>query len=632
MRGVEVLSTTAVGSLALLAALGLLLAAVGSAAADSPFDPVKDDPALPRVLLIGDSISIGYTVPVRQMLRGRANVHRIPENGQYSSYGLAHIDEWLGDGRWDVIHSNWGIWDTHFLDTSGDLITDADEPKFAGKSSIRTPIPEYQANLHRLIDRLERTGAKLIWASTTPLTCRAGDRARDIGRYNAAAAAVMRQRHVAVNDLCSCIAPHLDRLQSDDGCHFTPEGSDYLAARVAGSIAAALREPERPGRSLQPREAGRETVEGRKVIRFEHACLPEWGYKDGGSQYFYVVEPARKTKGPLLVCLHSAGGDGKSEMPPNVLKVDQAGDEFTGLILNSGSGTEWWWGAEGIKQDPEAYRFALTPVENRVLATIDWVAQKYGIDRDRIYLRGISMGGSGTLGIGMSHGDIFAALLAGVPAGTEHALHRIRHSLEPAAPASSAPDCPPIMGFFSHKDSWSKGMEGWLDTLRREKLPVVAAWGPWGHENHYEMTNPAAYEFPWLTLRRNQAYPVFTDASSDDTYPGLDSDGPDQDGQINAFFRWNVKQDRTDRFAMEIRLVRSDELHGITAIPQEAVADVTLRRLQQFAVSPGNSCWYAIRQSGRTVRSGLLESDSHGLLTIDRVSVTGGTLDLILSH
>ncbi len=141
LRGTEMLPATAIGSFGAACGFGAA-ACSGSAAADSPFDPVKDDPALPRVLLIGDSISIGYTVPVRQMLRGTANVHRIPENGQYSSYGLEHIDEWLGDGKWDVIHFNWGIWDTHFLDNSGGLITDADEPKFAGKSSIRTPHSE----------------------------------------------------------------------------------------------------------------------------------------------------------------------------------------------------------------------------------------------------------------------------------------------------------------------------------------------------------------------------------------------------------------------------------------------------------------------------------------------------------
>jgi hypothetical protein len=62
-----------------------------SAFGHSPFDPVTDDPRLPRVLLIGDSISIGYTLPVRRLLEGKANVHRIPVNGAYSANGLAHI-------------------------------------------------------------------------------------------------------------------------------------------------------------------------------------------------------------------------------------------------------------------------------------------------------------------------------------------------------------------------------------------------------------------------------------------------------------------------------------------------------------------------------------------------------------
>ena len=48
---------------------------------DPAFAPVTDDPKLPRVLLIGDSISIGYTIPVRKLLEGKANVHRIWENG-----------------------------------------------------------------------------------------------------------------------------------------------------------------------------------------------------------------------------------------------------------------------------------------------------------------------------------------------------------------------------------------------------------------------------------------------------------------------------------------------------------------------------------------------------------------------
>lgn len=69
---------------------------------------IKDQPGLPRVLLIGDSISIGYTLPTRERLRGIANVHRIPTNGTASDRGLVMLDRWLATGgtdkRWDVIH------------------------------------------------------------------------------------------------------------------------------------------------------------------------------------------------------------------------------------------------------------------------------------------------------------------------------------------------------------------------------------------------------------------------------------------------------------------------------------------------------------------------------------------------
>jgi acyl-CoA thioesterase-1 len=75
---------------------------------DPAFAPVKDDPKLSRVLIIGDSISIGYTVPTRELLAGVANVHRIPENGGPTINGIKKIDAWLGDSKWDVIHFNWG--------------------------------------------------------------------------------------------------------------------------------------------------------------------------------------------------------------------------------------------------------------------------------------------------------------------------------------------------------------------------------------------------------------------------------------------------------------------------------------------------------------------------------------------
>ncbi|MGH9342569.1 MAG: SGNH/GDSL hydrolase family protein, partial [Terriglobia bacterium] len=78
---------------------------------DEGLKPVKDDPGLPRVLLIGDSISIYYTITVRNSLKGKANVHHIPVNGGNTEFALNHLDDWLGIGKWDVIHFNWGLHD-----------------------------------------------------------------------------------------------------------------------------------------------------------------------------------------------------------------------------------------------------------------------------------------------------------------------------------------------------------------------------------------------------------------------------------------------------------------------------------------------------------------------------------------
>ena len=251
--------------------------------------------------------------------------------------------------------------------------------------------------------------------------------------------------------------------------------------------------------------------------------------------------------------------------------ADAGGPEFTALMPGSPIGVpNGWWGYNSIKSDPSKYQHRETALERRVLATIEWVVQKCHIDRNRIYLCGISMGGSGTLGIGLCHGDIFAALLAGVPAGAGHASYRMHFPPPPAASASPAerekylaavsgaglPDAPPLLDFSSQQDVWSKDQPQLLQAIHDGRHAVVFAWGPWGHVNHYEMTDRAAYEFPWLRIRKDEAYPVFTDASTDRHYPGCNPPHPDADGQINAYFRWKAVEDAAGRFAIELRLVR----------------------------------------------------------------------------
>ena len=130
------------------------------------FRSIETDLSLPNVLLIGDSISIGYTEPVRNLLSGKANVYRIPENGGPTSRGVANLDKWLGDRKWDLIHFNWGLHDLKYMK----------DGKLDLSGTELSTVEQYAENLEELVARLKNTRAKLIWASTTPVPEGAGGR------------------------------------------------------------------------------------------------------------------------------------------------------------------------------------------------------------------------------------------------------------------------------------------------------------------------------------------------------------------------------------------------------------------------------------------------------------------------
>lgn len=188
---------------------------------------IEDVPGLPRVLIIGDSISIGYTIPVREALKGKANVHRIPNNAQTTAIGLLKLNRWLGDGKWDVIHFNFGLHDSKYLDETKTKVSRAD----------------YEKNLQEIINRLRATGAKLVFATTTPTPAVLEPPTRrfdSIPERNEIALKVMKENGVTVDDLYAVILPKQAELQRPKDVHFTQEGSALLGQAVAASIAAEL--------------------------------------------------------------------------------------------------------------------------------------------------------------------------------------------------------------------------------------------------------------------------------------------------------------------------------------------------------------------------------------------------------
>ena len=203
----------------------------------NPLSSIKDLPGLPRVLLIGDSISIGYTLPVRSLLKGKANVHRPPTNCASTKHGLAAIEEWLGDGKWDVIHFNWGLHDLKYMGPNGENLAD---PKNSANTQ-QVPIKQYSENLKKLVNRLNQTGAKLIWRNTTPVPIGAKGRVPgDAIKYNAAAALVMSENRIPTDDLYQFSKMRWEKIGRKSNVHFTAEGSRLLAEQVAKTILAQL--------------------------------------------------------------------------------------------------------------------------------------------------------------------------------------------------------------------------------------------------------------------------------------------------------------------------------------------------------------------------------------------------------
>ena len=201
---------------------------------------IEDVDGLPRVLLIGDSISIGYTLGVRKLLEGKANVHRPSANCGPTTSGLAKLNSWLATGgvdkKWDVIHFNWGLHDLKYLGPDGKNLQSPSDPK----NHQQVPPEEYRKNLSKLVEILKATGAKLIWRNTTPVPEGAAGRAvGDSEAYNAIAAEIMKESGIPTDDHYSFVKKN-PSLMLKANVHFSKEGYQALAANVVVAIEAKL--------------------------------------------------------------------------------------------------------------------------------------------------------------------------------------------------------------------------------------------------------------------------------------------------------------------------------------------------------------------------------------------------------
>ena len=187
----------------------------------------------PKVLLLGDSIRMSYQPIVAKALQEVADVVGPADNCQYSLYTLASLERWLKQlGNPNIVHWNNGIHDS------------GHNP---ARSPRQIPIEIYRLTLEFILQRLQETGAQIIWATTTPVHPKRpfvdnqwSWRNEEIDQYNSVALNFMKSRGIPVNDLHSIVISDVDRYLSEDMLHLSEAGKEKCAEAVVDAIKGYL--------------------------------------------------------------------------------------------------------------------------------------------------------------------------------------------------------------------------------------------------------------------------------------------------------------------------------------------------------------------------------------------------------
>ena len=180
---------------------------------------------LPRVLLIGDSITRAYYPAVEKRLAGKACVGRLSSSAFISDpVLLEQIKMVLTQYKFDVIHFNNGMHGWQHTE-----------------KEYERAFPEYLKTIEKFAPN-----AKLIWANTTPLkvspplspdnTIQATD--ERIAERNSIAAKFMQAHGIPVEDLNTPMQGHPE--YNVDNVHFNDQGISIQADVVAADMEKLL--------------------------------------------------------------------------------------------------------------------------------------------------------------------------------------------------------------------------------------------------------------------------------------------------------------------------------------------------------------------------------------------------------
>jgi hypothetical protein len=187
--------------------------------------PNTNDTVLPRILLIGNSITRGYYPEVQKILEGKAYVARLTTSKSVGDPALLkEIDLIMSYYKFDIVHFNNGLHGFGYTE-----------------EEYKKAFPAFVKKIHK-----KAPHAKLIWATITPLHTKADMRIFDpkIDRIKArnkiALDFITKQKDISVDSLWEFTVNHPEFYEGGDGAHPNPSGYHALAEKVASVLTAAI--------------------------------------------------------------------------------------------------------------------------------------------------------------------------------------------------------------------------------------------------------------------------------------------------------------------------------------------------------------------------------------------------------
>ena len=193
-----------------------------------------------RLLLLGDSIRIGYAPIIKKKLGDSVTVISFPTNGGDSANTLKKLDDWLKKAKPDVVVFNNGLHDLKF-----DKAT----------QTHQVPIEQYAENMEAILMRIRKTTDKVAFADTTPIDdSRHAQRKApfdrfnaDVRKYNDAARKVMIEHYVTLIDLYDLMRKNdPEKMLLKDGTHFTEKAKELQADAILKTLRGVGWIPKKP--------------------------------------------------------------------------------------------------------------------------------------------------------------------------------------------------------------------------------------------------------------------------------------------------------------------------------------------------------------------------------------------------